>query len=417
MEGRIRNVSNGKNIWKRIAKELTTPDVDMLAAASGPVELKSSVGRMRPVREQYLKLQQALAYYRTLEAASVIQYPAVSVKSAIKPGENNNAIPLIRKKLSVTDSIIIAAPIVDSLFYDEILVTAIKKFQDLHGLQPDGVIGEKTLRFLNQGFKEKADVIALNMERLRWLPSSYGDNFIVINVPEFKMRVFNQEKKDIEMKVIVGSSSKPTPIFSERLEHIVFSPTWTVPVSIIKEEIIPHLRKDSSYYSTKNYVFYKNGELIDPLLENWKDLAINPYLYRVVQNPGNDNSLGSVKFMMPNNLSVYLHDTPNHRLFSKDYRALSHGCVRLDEPARFAEYLLKDQKGWTPERITKAMNDSLPSTIHLKRYYEVHIEYQTAWVDEQGKLNFREDIYGHDRVQLKQLKPETNVSASVVGLK
>lgn len=422
-EGRIRSVNNnGKSIWKRIDKPVTSVDVDLLVAATTSDDLANCIIQAQPTSEQYAKLQNALKYYRSLDEATSEVLPAISVKSAVKPGERNVSIPLIRKKLSLTDTtqypfMADIEGVVDSLLYDPVLADAVKKFQSRHGLLADGVIGEKTLRFLNQSFRDKAELIALNMERLRWLPSKYSDNYVVVNVPEFKLHVYKDQKQELEMRVIVGSSSKPTPIFTEQLEHIVFSPTWTVPVSIIKEEIIPHLRKDSSYYSTKNYLFYKNDEVIDPTLEPWKDATINPYAYRVIQNPGSDNSLGSVKFMMPNNLSVYLHDTPNHRLFTKDFRALSHGCVRLDEPAKFAQYLLRDQKGWTPERISKAMNDSIPSTIHLKKYYEVHIEYQTAWVDGNGQVNFREDIYGHDKVQLRQLKPEVKTATSVVGLK
>jgi murein L,D-transpeptidase YcbB/YkuD len=207
------------------------------------------------------------------------------------------------------------------------------------------------------------------------------------------------------MRVIVGAVDKPTPIFSDALEHIVFSPTWTVPTSIIREEIIPRLKSNAAYYSNKNYAFYKDEVVIDPTLETWDDTS-NPYKYRVVQQPGPDNSLGLVKFVMPNNMSVYLHDTPNHRLFSRDYRALSHGCVRLHEPARFAAYLLRDQKGWDVERIDKAMHGTQPATIHLKKKYDVHIEYFTAWVDDDDTVNFREDIYGHDKRQLQLLFPK-----------
>jgi murein L,D-transpeptidase YcbB/YkuD len=303
----------------------------------------------------------------------------------------------------------------DSLSYDPALVEAVKSFQARHGLQSDGVIGEKTLRFMNQSFRDKAEVIALNMERIKWLPDNVTGNYISVNVPEYKLRVYDDQKQTLEMKVIVGASNKATPIFTDELEHIVFSPTWTVPTSIIKEEIIPNLRKDSLYYSKKNFLFFKNDEEIDPIAEYWSDANINPYQYRVIQNPGTDNSLGSVKFMMPNNMSVYLHDTPNHRLFLKDYRALSHGCVRLDEPAKFAEYLLRDQKGWTPERIVKAMNESSPFTIHLKKHYQVNIEYCTAWVDDNGVINFREDIYGHDKAQLKQLKPARIADTASIG--
>ena len=420
-EGRIRSVANGRSVWKRNIRVLSANDVLLLVNAISPEQLAAAILELQPSDSQYIKLQQALAYYQSLEKQPSAAYPPISVKSAVKPGERNVAIPLIRKKLSLTDlktyqvtsdSI---SGVSDSSYYDHVLVEAVKFFQFRHGLEPDGIIGEKTLKFMNQSFREKADVIALNMERLRWTPQG-GQDYIAVNVPEYKLRVFEQQKEAFEMKVIVGASNKPTPIFSDQLEHIVFSPTWTVPVSIIREEIIPHLRADSAYYSNKNFAFFKNDVEIDPLLENWKDENINPYQYRVVQNPGSDNSLGSVKFMMPNNMSVYLHDTPNHRLFSKDYRALSHGCVRLDEPAKFAEYLLRGQKGWTPDRIVKAMNDSTPSTVLLKKHYEVRIEYRTAWVDDNGLINFREDIYGHDKVQLKQLQPKPNMATATAGM-
>jgi murein L,D-transpeptidase YcbB/YkuD len=170
------------------------------------------------------------------------------------------------------------------------------------------------------------------------------------------------------------------------------------------------------YYTDKNYSFYKNEIEIDPSNESWSDGAINPYQYRIVQKSGPDNSLGLIKFVMSNDMSVYMHDTPNHRLFSKSYRALSHGCVRLDEPAKFAEYLLRDQNGWTMERIMKAMNESNPAAIHLKKHYSVYIEYRTAWVADDGQVHFREDIYGHDKKQLQQMYPAEKASSTFAGI-
>jgi murein L,D-transpeptidase YcbB/YkuD len=237
----------------------------------------------------------------------------------------------------------------------------------------------------------------------------------MVNIPEYKLRMIENQKEVFNMRVIVGAPGKPTPVFNDAVNHIIFSPTWTVPTSIIKEEIIPRLRKDSSYYTQKNYAFFKNEETIDPAGESWKDEEINPYKYRIVQQPGPDNSLGLVKFGMPNKMNIYLHDTPNHSLFNKTYRALSHGCVRLDEPALFAEYLLRDQKGWNKATVQNAMKAGTPTTIHLRKRYPVHIEYHTAWVDENGLINFREDIYGHDRRQLEQLYP-TDKASAVAGI-
>lgn len=422
LEGKVRSVGNGKNVWKREGKELTTADVNLLIETTSPAQLEENLGKFQPKDIQYARLQKALVTYQELSKSPEYNTTAVSIPRKIAPAESNAAIPLIRQKLSLMELKVYPMPFdsasgtIDSLYYDPALVYGIKLFQLKHGLEPDGIIGDKTLKFLNQPLSEIVNVIAVNMDRLRWIGDGYGDHSIVVNVPEYKLRVYENQQQALEMKVIVGAAATATPIFADVLEHIVFSPTWTVPTSIIKNEIIPHLKANPEYYSEKNYAFYKNEVEIDPVLEPWDSAALNPYQYRVVQNPGPDNSLGLVKFMMPNNMSVYLHDTPNHRLFSKDYRALSHGCVRLDEPALFAEYLLRDQKGWTAERIDKAMNGSTPATIHLKQRYDVHIEYRTAWVDDNGNLNLREDIYGHDRVQLTQLLPVVKTQSTLVGM-
>ena len=422
MEGKVRNVGTAKYVWKRPIKTYAPVDVSSLVDAHSADQLMGAIEKLQPASDEYVRLQKALDQYRLLELSAPRNFPMIVVTGKIKPEDRHNAIPLVRRKLALTD--LKTYPMIydsvrgsfDSTKYDLALVDAVKFFQMRHGLEADGVIGEKTLKFLNQSFHEKAEVIALNMERMRWATENYGDNYIRVNIPEYKMRVYENKKQELEMRVIVGAAGKATPIFSDELEHIVFSPTWTVPVSIIREEIIPRLRQDSAYYANKNYTFFKNEVAIDPTMESWKGDNVNPYQYRVVQNPGPDNSLGLVKFIMPNNMSVYLHDTPNHRLFSKDYRALSHGCVRLAEPAKFAAYLLKDQQGWTPERITKAMSGTAPATVHLKKRFEVHLEYLTAWVDDNGTVNFREDIYGHDRMQLTQLRPVAGASATFLGM-
>lgn len=423
-EGRITSVANGKSIWKRSANESSMKDVDMLSIVRTPDDLIAGIARIEPQQQQYAQLKQALAAYRKAEKNDV---QPISVPSSVKPGERSPAIPLVRKKvsylnhLSIQDSTAMAfgskEEVNDSLYYDPELAAQVQLFQRRHGLTSDGVIGERTLRYINQKISDRVAQIAVNMDRLRWMPAINSDRYMLVNIPEYKLTVFEGSSPAFDMRVIVGSAATPTPVFNDQLNHIVFSPTWTVPVSIIRNEIIPNLRRDSTYYSEKNFVIYKQDVQIDPALENWKDPNINPYQLRVVQNPGADNSLGSVKFMMPNNMSVYLHDTPSRRLFNKDYRALSHGCVRLGEPAKLAAYLLKDQQGWDSERISKAMSGSSPATILLKKRYPVYLIYQTAWVDADGMLQFREDIYGHDKAQAKQLQftRPANVTAVAVS--
>jgi L,D-transpeptidase YcbB len=406
-EGKIRNlVTAGKAIWIRETKQYVINDVQLLLQTNEPEQLVGITNILQPANRQYASLQNALVQYRSAEKNNA---PLISIapKEKIKPNDRNIAIPSIRRRLALTElkdiNIFTDSTQTDSLLYDQALFNSIKKFQSKYGLEPDGVIGEKTVKFLNQSLKERADIIALNMERIKWQPDNYGDNYVIVNIPEYKLRLFQNQKKEFEMKVIVGSPDKPTPVFRDALEYIVFSPTWTVPTSILKEEVIPHLVRDSLHYANKNYLFYKNETVIDPSTEAWSSEEVNPYKYRVVQQPGPDNALGLVKFIMPNHMNVYLHDTPNHSLFSKSYRALSHGCIRLSEPAKFAEYLLKNQKGWDAEAIDTAMHGLEPYTLLLKKHCEVQLEYRTAWVNENGDVNFREDIYGHDKNQLQQL--------------
>lgn len=422
LEGKVKNTANKNSIWIRDnVSNSSLQDLTLLTEAYKPDQLLEGIGKLQPLAVQYQKLQAALQHYRHLEKNSA-HFTPIIVSGKIKPNEKSNSIPLIRKRLSIHD-LKVYPPVIDSITgiadttqYDQALVDGIKMFQARHGLEADGVIGEKTMKYLNQSFQEKADIIALNMERLRWYAKPRTGNYIVVNVPEYKLRAYENEDLRLEMKVIVGLSSKPTPIFTDELNHIVFSPTWTVPVSIIKEEIIPKLKENPEYYTQKNYSFYKNETEIDPVSETWADDKVNPGNYRIVQKPGPDNSLGRIKFVLTNDMSVYMHDTPNHRLFSKDYRALSHGCIRLDEPLRFAEYLLRDQKGWTMERIRKTIDENNTAAIHLKQHYDVFVEYRTAWVDDNGVVNFREDVYGHDKVQLQQLFPAEKKTNGYAGI-
>lgn len=401
-EGRIKTPGGGGKIWIRTRGE-TFDDIGLLASADEK-ELIASINSMQPQHEQYALLQAALRQYRAYaEAHPHNTLISIGSKEKIQPNDVHTIIPAVRRKLSVTD-MKPDSVMMDSIRYDEALVSAVKWFQLRHGLEPDGIIGQATVKFLNQSFAEKVSILELNLERMRWEANQNpGDHYITVNIPEYKLRVIDENKPKLEMKVIVGAESTATPVFKDTLRYIVFSPTWAVPNSIIRDEIIPKLKRDSAAYTGKNYSFYKNGTVIDPASESWGD-GVNPYAYNIVQHPGRDNALGLVKFVMPNKMSIYLHDTPNHRLFNRYYRALSHGCIRLDDPDKLAAYLLKDYRGWDLEAVEKAMHSNKTHSVILKRPYPVVLEYRTAWVDENGLVNFREDIYGHDKRQLAMLK-------------
>lgn len=408
LEGRIRTPGAKEFIWKR--GQPLQDDVTMLLELETAKDIRKKFQELQPDDPQYERLQDALVMYRELEKHDS-SFPPITKKGKIKPGDLTEPIPQIRRKLQLTD-MEVGIPD-DSLLYDEKLAAAVMQFQRRHGLKDDGVIDSKTISFLNMTFKRKADIIELNLERLRWTPHTTIDHdAVVVNVPEYIMRVYHERDKKIEMRVVLGSEFNATPIFLDTLKYIVFSPTWNVPRSIFEEEFLPNLRNDPAYYS-ETFKFFKNGVEIDPLEEPWEDEEIDPRAYQAVQDPGESNSLGFVKFVMPNNFNIYLHDTPADRLFNRQQRALSHGCIRLEDPVGFAKYLLQDNDKWNEKRILEAMNSTEPVNVKLNKDYPVHIVYRTAWVDENDLINFREDIYNHDERQLAQLhKLDRDLSSS-----
>jgi L,D-transpeptidase YcbB len=400
LEGRIRNPGAKDFIWKRgMANE---DDVALLLVNDSKKELREELDDLQPKDPQYKKLQKALADYRVLESTG--NFKPIPENIRVKPGDSSAHVALIKRRLMLTD--LNGKISGDSLVYDSALFTAVKKFEKRHGLKADGLVDKELASYLNIPFSNLADVIALNLERLRWHPHlPTKDEYILVNAPEYMLRIHDGKKVKLEMRVVLGSEFNATPIFADTLKYIVFSPTWNVPKSIMEEEFLPKLKVDPGHYSSE-FTFFKGGEEIDPAFEDWNDEELNIAAYQAVQRPGPANSLGSVKFIMPNNFSIYLHDTPADRLFNKQERAFSHGCVRLEKPLELAEYLLREQRKWNKKEIAAAMQLEEPKQVNLKRNYPVHIVYRTAWVDEDGLVNFRKDVYGHDERQLAELRKQ-----------
>ena len=406
LEGRIRNVGAKDYIWKR-----GTPhedDVAMLLNNDSKKELKKQLDDLQPEDPQYKKLQRALHDYRELELQEAY-LKKISESVTLKAGDTSDQIPLIKARLMLTKDLKSRKMDVDSMVFDSSLVDAVRRFQKRLGLEEDGVVNKEMARYLNMRFQDLADVIALNLERLRWQPHlPTKEEYIVVNVPEYMLRIYDKKKEVYKMRVVLGSEFNATPIFADTLKYIVFSPTWNVPKSILEEEFLPKLKADPSHYSSE-FTFFKNGEEIDPTEEDWHAKDINMAVYQAVQRPGPSNSLGNIKFIMPNNFNIYLHDTPADRLFNRAERAFSHGCVRLEKPLELAEHLLRDQKHWNKKSLASLMQLDEPKHVNLSKNYPVHIVYRTAWVDEEGLVNFRKDIYGHDERQLAQLKPKPSL--------
>ena len=402
IEGRISNAGSGDFIWKKSSPD--EDDVDLLLANSSG-KLSDIIEELHPETEQYERMRKALHAYRAIEDKFKISLSGKT--GAIKPGAQHPAVPEIRRRLSLTD----VKPYTpkDSLLYDEKLVEAVKQFQMRHGLEQDGIISTATISYLNEPFSSKADLIELNLERLRWLPRELPNDYISINIPEYLLRVYKNGKEKIEMRVVLGSEFNATPVFTDTLEYIVFSPTWNVPASILQEEFIPRLKENTEAFARDRFILYKNGEEVNPADVDWDDKDFNPEEYRMVENPGDMNSLGRVKFMMPNDFNIYLHDTPSEKLFAKNKRAYSHGCIRLENPVELASFLLKESgEKWSDDEIAEAMAKEEPVNVTLKKQYPVQIEYRTVWVDDKGLVHFREDLYDHDQRQIALLKKIDN---------
>lgn len=271
--------------------------------------------------------------------------------------------------------------------YDSALVPAVQRFQRRHGLEPDGIIGAGFLRAVNVPLAQRLRTMLVNMERLRWVPEHQPPDLLFVNIPEFRLHVYEQGSEVMSMEVVVGTSATRTVIFSDTLADVVFSPTWTVPASITRNEILPKMASDPDYLR-KNNMEIIGGTASLPVVR---------------QNPGASNALGRVKFIFPNSYSIYMHDTPSQGAFALEKRAFSHGCIRLSRPRELAEYLLRGEPEWTDEAIRRAMFSGRETTVRLKEKRPVMIGYFTAWVDGEGNLNFRDDVYGLDEQMAGEL--------------
>lgn len=306
-------------------------------------------------------------------------WPTVNVpKKAWKKGSSAPEIAALKKRLQITGDM----PGADTTaLFNDTLETAIKNVQQRFGISPSGSLSEALLKELNMPAIQRLQQLLMNMDRMRWLSAEPKGNLIMVNIPEFTLHLYEGSAKVFDIAVVVGKEGHNTMMFNGDLNQIVFSPYWNVPPSIVRNEILPEMEKKSNYLESQNMEIVRNdGEL--PVIR---------------QRPGAKNALGRVKFLFPNSFNIYFHDTPSKSLFNKDKRAFSHGCIRLEEPEKMANYLLRNQPEWSPERISEAMNSGEEKFVRLKDPVPVIITYYTAWVDETGRLNFREDIYGHDK--------------------
>ncbi|AKQ47532.1 hypothetical protein TH63_06675 [Rufibacter radiotolerans] len=343
----------------------------------------------------YIRLREALKQYR--QAKQQGGWPKIeNVQKPLKPGDSSQVVLALRARILGKN-----APGSTSPVYDERLAAEVKNFQIRHGLKPDGVVGGETLKKMNVPVEERIDQIIINMERWRWVPKRFEDKYVLINIPEYMMHVMEKEKEIMSMKVVVGKEMNATPVFSDKLEYIVFYPYWNITPQILTEEIAPSQAQNPNYLAQNDMEVVKDlgndkVEVLPTSSVDWYSVNEESKI-RVRQRPGKKNPLGFVKFIFPNEHNVYLHDTPSDHLFNQTERGFSHGCIRIEKPFEFAQYLLKEQKQWNSSAINAAMHGGQEKYVNLTAKVPVYIVYFTAWVDANGAVHFRDDIYNHDR--------------------
>lgn len=334
------------------------------------------------VHERYRLLKEQLGRYYNIAKAG--GWPQINTKKSLRKGSSDPAVVALKRRLQVTGEL--PASDTSSLFTDT-LEMAVKKAQVMFGYTPDGVADAELIKDLNVTAGQRVQQMLMNLGRMRWMPVEPSGRLILVNIPEFMLHMYEGKQKAFDMVVVVGKEGHNTMMFNGDLNQVVFSPHWNVPPSIVKNEILPAMASNPNYLASQN-MEQTGGEGGLPSIR---------------QKPGPGNALGKVKFLFPNSFNIYFHDTPSKSLFKKDKRAFSHGCIRLAEPEKMANYLLQDQQEWTPSRINAAMNAGTEKFVKLKDPVPVVITYYTAWVDESGQLNFRDDVYDHDRKLIEKM--------------
>jgi L,D-transpeptidase YcbB len=413
----LSDLSHADPAWK-IKPEKFDPQAHLeKALADGTIE--ASLAELTPRVPEYQRLRELLVRYKEQQKqGGWPRVPAVK----LKPGQKSPHVAALAKRLAASGDYDGSVPSdATASPYTPQLQEAVKVFQRRHGLTDDGAIGPEVVAALNIPLEHRINQIAMNMERWRWLPRDLGDRFMLVNIPEMRLDVFDNDKVSLTMRVVVGKQDTPTPIFNDEMTHLVFSPYWNVPDSIAQGETLPAVINDPGFLQRTNMeVVDKAGNVVDPSSVDLND----PTAYRFRQKPGADNSLGLVKFMFPNQFNVYLHDTPADSLFERAARSFSHGCVRVEDPVALAQYVLRDQPEWDEDRIRDAMEAGTEKHVKLKSPIPVFLGYWTARVRPDNTVQFRKDVYEidgklqarlNDRLARLRRSGEAAAAATTVG--
>lgn len=407
--GRINPQGINFNLKLREKKLIDLPLLIKASLAQHAVQQLPAL--VEPKLKQYQQLKSALANYRQLADKS--KHSPLFFDKPVKPGDNIKQLDELRQFLTTSGDLPEEAGGGASNRYSEKIVAAMKRFQHRHGLAADGVIGRSTVAELNTPMAQRVTQIELAMERLRWLPELSSEPSIIVNIPAFQLLAFDNinapNPEVFSMKVVVGKAMKnQTPVLMADMRYIDFMPYWNVPYNIVKTEIMPKLMQNPGFLDKENMELVSTNGVTG--FSGATIAQLKQGTVRIRQRPGKKNALGRVKFLFPNKEDVYLHDTPANALFSRSRRDFSHGCVRVENPVKLAEFALKDQPGWDREDILQAMQSPKTQRVILKKPIPVLFFYATAFFDQFGELTFYPDIYSLDAVLLEALKKQEDLA-------
>jgi len=362
---------------------------------------------LQPQHQFYTFLKIGLSRYLSIKAGG--GWPVIEAGKTLRPGDSDEKIPHLRRRLLIEGDYREIRHDDGDLVYDAELIEAVRVFQQRHGLKSDGIIGKETYRQLQSTVDAAIEKITINLARWRWMDHDLGSNYVLVNIANFDLIGVKENETDLHLSVVVGANRHQTPVFSSLIQYVEFNPFWTIPVSIATKEELPALRKDPYHLQKRNVRLLSGWEAdaheIDSTKIDWLNVSerqMRSYVLR--QDPGPGNALGYIKFVFPNNYSIYLHDTPHRNLFAENRRNFSHGCIRVSTPELLADFLLRGpDSGWDKEKIMDAISTGKNRVEILPVKMPIHLTYQTAWGDAAGTVHFNADIYDRDKALLKAL--------------
>lgn len=395
------------------------PEVDPVRAVTAITAAEDMVGELKQRLARgplYRQIMVVLLRYRSLAANG--GWPRISEGESLRAGDRSPRVLELRQRLAISEPGASALGAEPELFDDE-LADWVSDFQRRHNLTADGVVGKKTVAALNVPVEQRIDQMRATLERARWVFNDMRNegDFVLVNIAGFRLALFRNNAVEWITPVVVGKQYHETPVFTGSMKYLVLNPTWTIPASIAKNEMLPKIQKDPGYLGSRNIsVLGRNGEVIDASTIDWAKLSKDRLPYTLRQGAGKGNALGQVKFMFPNKHAVYLHDTPSRSLFDRASRAFSHGCVRVNDPLTLAAKVLPVADGWSRIRIDEVVASGETKTVKLAKSLPVFILYRTASVGQDGKVRFFEDIYQRDARLLKALDGKVRIEVPAAVL-